>query len=203
MRDKVAGSLIAFLGMLFMLFGFYTSFELYVKNRLTEVFQDVGSFNVKVFQDSLPAKSGELLDNIFFFKTSEGKVYSNYNLNKPLDTSKYYSFVFRQEGYEYVVYMKHFSFYDYVGYLYKNPMSLGVFISGLIFFFMGIYLVGSYKASQIVVEKEKPPMGESQDLINHLKALRLTLATSKVIPEESIQKTKELIDRILKKGGSA
>ncbi|MGB9873831.1 MAG: hypothetical protein ACPLRS_02560 [Hydrogenobacter sp.] len=79
----------------------------------------------------------------------------------------------------------------------ENPYAFGMLISGFLVFAMGMFLLYTVEEKQVVKTTD-------DKFVNYIKALRLTLSTSRIIPEESVEKAKGILDDILKKyGGKA
>jgi hypothetical protein len=99
---------------------------------------------------------------------------------------------------EVYIYTRKYNLGEYIEELLKNPTSFGIALAGLILFTMGIvYMLipqTQHKSTEgKMVEKTYP-----QGLESKLKALRLAIATHGVIPKESIEEAKRILDDILK-----
>jgi hypothetical protein len=103
---------------------------------------------------------------------------------------------------EVYIYTRKYNFGEYIEEMLKNPTSLGIALAGLILSAIGIvYMLipqAQQKSTEVkivekIVEKTYPP-----DLERKLKALRLAIATHGVIPKESIEEAKRILDNILK-----
>ncbi len=193
-------------GVLLLLFGFYTSLELYLRDKLSKDFQDLGLFIASIKQDQVEVNLENASQILVFLRTPEGKVYVTRNADFPTDPSLYYSFFSKyMNGYHFVTYLRSLSVSEFLRFTFKNPKSLGIPFSGFILLLLGMYMS---LASPVIPTEEvheiKPVRVEKvereEELMKHLKALRLALATSRIIPEESVQIAKDLIDNILKGG---
>lgn len=212
MSKGLLGTILILTGVLIAVFGFYTSFEVYVIDRLSKSSESIGHFLIKAIQNDTLIEVPNASNTIITLETPEGKTYATQGINLPIDKGMYYHFRKNADGYNFVLYIKSINIFEYLEYLLGNPAAMGISIAGGILILMGIYTVLSSGAPDVPVPKEqesKPEpekvQGYDDELIKHLKALRLTLATSKIIPEESLEKAKSIIDSILSisKGGKA
>jgi hypothetical protein len=99
---------------------------------------------------------------------------------------------------EIYIYTRKYNFGEYIEEMLKNPTSLGIALAGLILSAIGIvYMLipqAERKGTEVkIVGKTYPP-----DLERKLKAVRLAIATHGVIPKESIEEAKRILDYILK-----
>ena len=135
----------------------------------------------------------------FIFKPSEGKIFTYGQVLQNLDINMYSSYhkILPSKA-EVYIYTKKYNFGEYIEELLKNPTAFGIALAGLILFAIGIVYMLILQARQKntegkIVEKTCP-----QGLERKLKALRLTIATYEVIPKESIEEAKRILDDILK-----
>jgi len=186
------GVVLCLLGALISLFGSITSFELYAKNRQEKINANIVKFMLDT-QKGLPSVKLPYPEySMIILKRSDGKIISTSNITSIFDERFYVSHTQKdREGNEVYLYVKNSNLGEYLYFFLENPLSFGVLLSGLFLVLLGIFLVYTQKSFSDAY------MG----FIKELKAVRLFLATSKVIPEESIEKAKAVIDNILKKGG--
>jgi hypothetical protein len=85
-----------------------------------------------------------------------------------------------------IVGVKISSFGEIMTELFKTPIALGMFFIGLA---IATWIVWSLRKTFVDYLDE--------ELIERLKALRLTIATAKIIPQESSEEAKRIIDIIL------
>ncbi|WP_448587607.1 hypothetical protein [Thermocrinis sp.] len=182
--------------------GIYTSFEIYATKKQEKVMANIASLVLSVVKGE-ELKTLDHPDQGFFILTSpEGKKYIfGEVLQNPIDPNMYSHYSKKDpSGGEVVVYIKGYNFGELVEELIKNPSSLGISLSGIILFLTGVFYILSQKP------KEKEAIGEGAEtreesytnLENKLKALRLALATHKIIPKESSEEAKNILDDILK-----
>jgi hypothetical protein len=185
-------------GLLLFGLGIYTSFEIYAIKKQEKINANFASFMLSVHEGK-ELKNIDYPDQSFFiFKSAEGKIFTSQLFQNPTDVNMYLSYhkisPFKSEVY---IYTRRYNFGEYTEEMLKNPTSFGIALAGLILFAIGVYkliLQAHQKSTEVkIVEKTYP-----QDLEGKLKALRLAIATHEVIPKESIEEAKRILDDIFK-----
>jgi hypothetical protein len=188
------------LGLLLFGWGIYTSFEIYAIKKQEKINANFASFMLSVYEGK-ELKNIDYPDQGFFiFKPTEGKIniYGQVFQN-PMDINMYSSYhKVSPTKAEVYIYTRKYNFGEYIEELLKNPTSFGIALAGLILFAIGIvYMLipqAQQKSTEVkIVEKTHP-----QGLERKLKALRLAIATHAIIPKESIEEAKRILDDILK-----
>ena len=186
-------------GLLLFGFGIYTSFEIYAIKKQEKINANFASFILSVYEGK-ELKSIDYPDQGFFiFKPAEGRIYTYGQVfQNPTDANMYLSYhKISPSKSEVYIYTRKYNFGEYIEEMLKNPTSLGIALAGLILSAIGVYkliLQAQQKSTEVkIVEKNYP-----QDLEGKLKALRLAIATHEVIPKESIEEAKRILDDIFK-----
>jgi uncharacterized membrane protein len=197
-----------FLSLIFVILGFllfglgiYTSFEIYAIKKQEKINANFASFMLSVYEGK-ELKNIDYPDQGFFiFKLAEGKIYTYGQVfQNPTDVNMYSSYhKISSSKSEVYIYTRKYNFGEYIEEMLKNPTSLGIALAGLILSAIGIvYMLipqAERKGTEVkIVEKTYPP-----DLERKLKAVRLAIATHRIIPRESIEEAKRILDDILKK----
>jgi len=188
------------LGFLLFGLGIYTSFEIYAIKKQEKINANFASFILFVYEGK-ELKNIEYPDQGFFiFKPSEEKIFTYGQVfQNPTDINMYSSYhKISPTKAEVYIYTRKYNFGEYIEELLKNPTSFGIALAGLILSAIGIvYMLipqAQHKSTEgKVVEKTYP-----QGLERKLKALRLAIATYGIIPKESIEEAKRILDDILK-----
>jgi hypothetical protein len=188
------------LGLLLFGWGIYTSFEIYAIKKQEKINANFTGFILSVCENK-ELKNIEYPDQGFFiFKTAEGKMFTYGQVfQNPADINMYSSYhKASPTKAEVYIYTRKYNFGEYIEELLKNPTSFGIALAGLILFAIGIvYMLipqAQQKSTEVkIVEKTYP-----QGLEKKLKALRLAIATHAIIPKESIEEAKRILDDILK-----
>ncbi len=206
MSKGLLSTILIILGVFLAIFGFYTSFEIYVKDKLRKSSESIGYFLVKAMEGETLINTPDKLNTILILKTPEGKVYASQNINFPFDKEKYYHFQKIVDNYNFNLYLKSISISEYIEYIVNNPMTIGISLSGILLILTGIYTSLSSQTDENRIPQERETINTVEktqsyedELIKRLKALRITLATSKIIPKDSLEEAKSIIDSVLHK----
>jgi len=172
----------------FVLVSFYLSLNAYLKERDRRVTTNITAFflGMKEKMVNLPFQESAML---VYSKGSGEKFMSSNVLSNPLQE---YDFIRVRVGNdELVAYVKKVSVVDYANFLLQNYLYAGLMLASLLLYLSVFYFT--------IKELELSGGGGiTEELVNKLKALRLTLATFKIIPEESVEEMRRLVDSILK-----
>jgi hypothetical protein len=185
-------------GLLLFGLGIYTSFEIYAIKKQEKINANFASFMLSVHEGK-ELKNIDYPDQSFFiFKSAEGKIFTSQLFQNPTDVNMYLSYhKISPSKSEVYIYTRKYNFVEYIEEMLKNPTSLGIALAGLILSAIGVYILilqAQQKSTEVkIVEKTYP-----QDLEGKLKALRLAIATHEVIPKESIEEAKRILDDIFK-----
>lgn len=198
MKKKLFGTGLCLLGIFLILLGCIGSFELYIKARQEKINKNVASFILDLYSSNATLRSVYPEYSAIILKTQSGKVITTDNILKFFDENMYSSEIYRdKKGNEVYLYTKKPTVGEYAYFFIENPSAFGMLISGVLICVLGIFLLYTTEEKQVVKTTD-------DKLVNYIKALRITLSTSKIIPEESIEKAKGILDDILKKyGGKA
>ncbi|SNZ16479.1 hypothetical protein [Hydrogenobacter hydrogenophilus] len=198
MKKKLSGTGLCLLGIFLILLGCITSFELYIKARQEKMNKNVASFILDLYSGNTLSKPAHPEYSAIILKTQSGKVITTDNVLKLFDENMYSSEIYKdKKGNEVYLYAKNPTIGEYMYFFIENPYAFGMLISGFLVFAMGMFLLYTVEEKQVVKTTD-------DKFVNYIKALRLTLSTSKIIPEESVEKAKGILDDILKKyGGKA
>jgi len=186
-------------GLLLFGFGIYTSFEIYAIKKQEKINANFASFILSVYEGK-ELKSIDYPDQGFFiFKPAEGRIYTYGQVfQNPTDANMYLSYhKISPSKSEVYIYTRKYNFGEYIEEMLKNPTSLGIALAGLILSAIGVYkliLQAQQKSTEVKIAEKTYP----KDLEGKLKALRLAIATHEVIPKESIEEAKRILDDIFK-----
>ena len=187
-------------GLLLFGLGIYTSFEIYATKKQEKINANFASFMLSVYEGK-ELKNIDYPDQGFFiFKPAEGKIYTYGQVfQNPTDINMYSSYhkILPSKA-EVYIYTRKYNFGEYIEEMFKNPTSFGIALAGLMLSAIGIvYMLipqAQQKSTEVkIVEKTYPPGLEKK-----LKALRLAIATHGILPKESIEEAKRILDNIFK-----
>jgi hypothetical protein len=187
------------LGLLLFGWGIYTSFEIYAIKKQEKINVNFAGFILSVCENK-ELKNIEYPDQGFFiFKTAEGRVFTYGQVFQNPTINMYLSYhKASPTKVEVYIYTRKYNFGEYIEELLKNPTSFGIALAGLILFAIGIVYMLILQAQQKSTEGKIVEKTYPQGLERKLKALRLAIATHGIIPKESIEEAKRILDNILK-----
>lgn len=194
--NKTAGVALLLVGILLVLAGQWMAFEVYTNLKLKKVGENVAQFIHGVYSGHTLVKLVSPEENLFVLRSADGKVVTTSNAIGPANAGNYISTSYGEKGITVHAYTKKVSFSEYMLTLLERPYALGVFVSGLVFAMMGLFLLLKEKKSEVSDAEYKE---EQEELIKSLKALRLTLAMDRIIPQESLSEAKKILDGIIKR----
>ena len=187
------------LGFLLFGLGIYTSFEIYAIKKQEKINANFASFMLSVYEGK-ELKNIDYPDQGFFiFKSAEGKIFTSQLFQNPTDVNMYSSYhKVSPSKSEVYIYTRKYNFGEYIEEMLKNPTSLGIALAGLVLFAIGIvYMLipqAQQKSTEVKIVEKTYPLG----LESKLKAVRLAIATHRIIPRESIEEAKRILDNIFK-----
>jgi len=188
------------LGLLLFGWGIYTSFEIYAIKKQEKINANFANFILFVYEGK-ELKNIDYPDQGFFiFKTAEGKMFTYGQVfQNPTDINMYSSYhKISPTKAEVYIYTRKYDFGEYIEELLKNPTSLGIALAGLILFAMGIAYMLIPQTQQKNTEGKVVGNTYLQGLEEKLKTLRLVIATHGILPKESVEEAKRILDNILK-----
>lgn len=187
---KVYALILIIVGVVFMLVGQLLAFDAYYTHKMKSNATNMAVFLHKFAKGESSIKIPYPQESIVLHRQADGRVFATEGFTQTLKPEDYISGQHggNTEGLTYV-YLKRLSFGEYAQFLINNIFTLGLFLSGLLLLLLGIYLSVREAKSSPSVDKE---------IINSLKALRLVLATKDIIPKESTEEAKKIVDKIMK-----
>ena len=177
--------------LVFVLSSIYISFTAYLYDRDAKILANVSSFflGVKggVDRVSIPYPQYTV---IMYAKEPSGKFVSS-NVGSPIDRDKYVHVVMPVKDGTVYMYVRKVQLLEYLTFVGQHNLYTGLLVASVLLYFSIFYF--TLKEFELAERG-----GLTEELLNRLKALRLTMATLKIIPEESIDEMKKLVDNILK-----
>ncbi|RMH09160.1 MAG: hypothetical protein D6699_00265, partial [Aquificota bacterium] len=126
---------------------------------------------------------------VIVYRQADGSVFATEHALQNLRLEEYVSAQYKtgERNISYVS-LKRFDFGEYMKFLVNNVFAVGPFVGGLVLFLLGIYLVMKQGKEQVL----------NKNILNDLKVLRVLLAVGSIIPKESAEEAKKIIERIMK-----
>jgi hypothetical protein len=188
------------LGLLLFGWGIYTSFEIYAIKKQEKINANFADFILSI-RENEELKNIEYPDQGFFiFKTAEGKIFTYGQVfQNPTDINMYSSYhKISPTKAEVYIYTRKYNFGEYIEELLRNPTSFGIALAGLILSAIGVAYMLIPQTQQKNTEGKVVGKTCPQGLEEKLKALRLVIATHRILPKESIEDARRILDNILK-----
>ncbi|MEJ7621357.1 MAG: hypothetical protein WKI49_02415 [Aquificaceae bacterium] len=189
---KIISPLLMVLGVFISLAGQWVAFEIYANTKLLRIGENLSQFVHGLYSGDTLIKLNNGDESIFILRTAGGKVITTNNAIGPLKVEDFISASYSKGGDHVYAYIKRVSFSEYLNVLLERPFALGISLSGLILFLSGLILL--FKGYKPIEEKEL-----QEDILRKLKALRVSFATSRIIPKESLSEAEKILDDIIKR----
>lgn len=175
-----------FCAIFFILGSFYIASDYYYYQKEERISKDVSMalYSIKSGSNQIVLPYGD--DMVVLVKTPNRVIKSTNLINHPIDQNLFHGTTQKIGNDNIIVGIKISSFGDIMTTLITTPVALGMFLIGLA---IATWIVWSLRKTFVDYLDE--------ELIERLKALRLTIATAKIIPEESSEEAKRIIDLIL------
>jgi hypothetical protein len=177
--------------LIFVLSSIYISFTAYLYERDTKMLSNISSFFFGVREGrtkvDIPYPEYTI---IMYAKRQTGKFVSS-NVASPMDRDKYVQITMPVGDGTLYLYVRKVDLVEYLSFVGSNNLYTGLLVASVLLYFSIFYF--TLKEFELAERG-----GLTEELVNRLKALRLTMATFKIIPEESIEEMKKLVDSILK-----
>jgi len=190
MKKGLVFSLWLFL-IMFIIASLYISFSAYLHERDRKTMTNVSVFIMGVSRGQKEVKLPYPEQTIFVYtKRPIGKFVST-NAVSGIDREEFDLFSLTVGKDTVHVYVKKVSLSGFLAYVSRSPLHIGLLVASFLLYVSMFY----FTVKEFEITRGE---GITEDLMNRLKALRLTLATFKVIPEESVEEMKRVVDGILK-----
>lgn len=175
-----------FCAIFFIVGSFYIASDYYYYQKEERLSKDmsIALYSVKSGSNQIVLPYGD--DMVVIVRTPNGVIKSTNLINHPIDQNLFHGTTEKIGNNTIIVGLKISSFGDIMTRLFTMPVALGMFLVGLM---IAAWIVWSLRKTFVDYLDE--------ELIERLKALRLTIATAKIIPQESSEEAKRIIDIIL------
>ncbi|MEN3029161.1 MAG: hypothetical protein ABDH29_08160 [Aquificaceae bacterium] len=190
---RYIGFFLLLIGALLFFAGQWTAFEIYANGKLSRINQNLANFLAGATSAEGIVKIPYPEENLFLTKSEEGKAITTLKSPSLPGAENYLS---ASQG-QVSVYTKSVSLSEYLNTLLEKPFTLGISISGLFLFLTALLVLLKGQKSSTLPER-KVSLRE-EDLLVKLKAVRTALALGGVIPRESLEEAKGIIEDIIKR----
>lgn len=193
---KAVSVVLMLLGVVLFFVGQWMAFEVYANGKIKSLSQNMAKFAYSLYNGESLISIPKASENIFLMKTQDGKVIASNNAIGPLTVEGFTFGEYKQKGAYVYVYSKKVSLGDYFNLFFEKPLAIGTSVPGLLLFLVGLIIVLRYSTSTQTQHQDKV---QDEGLINSLKALRASLAMGGLIPRESLEEAKRIVEDIIKK----
>ncbi len=174
----------------FVLSSLYISFTDYLYDREAKILGNVTTFMDRMAKGEDNVRIPNPGFSVFIYSDKRGNKIVSSNVRNPGDRGAFLNLSFPLEEGRIYMYVKKVDLLDYLFFVSQNPFYTGLLVASLL-----LYITIFYFTLRELQIPQRVTLTE--DLINRLKALRLTLATLRVIPEESVDELKRIVDSII------
>ncbi len=173
----------------------YIGIDKFVIERDKKISKNIAVFIVKKEQGEENISLTYPEYTIIITRDKEGNIYNSMG-RANIDFSDLNGSGYAEKGYEANVYIKKMSINNLVRFLMENYVIMGTIISSF-FLFIILYYAIIREIGEASPRKKEEGVKVNEEFIKKLKALKLTIATHKIIPEESIEQMKKIVDSLL------
>ncbi len=173
----------------------YIGIDKFVIERDKKISKNIAVFIVKKEQGEENISLTYPEYTIIITRDKEGNIFNSMG-RANIDFSDLNGSGYAEKGYEANVYIKKMSINNLVKFLMENYVIMGTIISSF-FLFIILYYAIIREIGETSPTKKDEGVKVNEEFIKKLKALKLTIATHKIIPEESIEQMKKIVDSLL------
>ncbi len=181
--------------LVFVVASLYISFTDYLYTRDNKVMTNIASFLMKVNYGEERVSIPYPEETVLMFSKKPAGNFVSTNVGSPIERDLYTQITLRVEDGVLYMYVRKIDLRGYFQFVMNKPLYIGLITASLLLYITVFFF--TVREFQIA---HREPLTE--ELLNKIKALRLTLATIKLIPEESVEEMKKVVDSILAKKSS-
>ncbi len=132
---------------------------------------------------------------IIITRDKEGNIFNSMG-KANIDFSDLNGSGYVEKGYEANIYIKKMSINNLVKFIMEDYVIMGTVVSSFLLFII-LYYALVREISETVPKEKSEGVKVNEEFIKKLKALKLTIAAHKIIPEESMEQMKKIVDSLL------
>ena len=174
----------------FVIASLYISFTDYLYTRDSRVLTNTLAFFMKMREGQQRIEIPYPEDTVIMLQQRPAGKFLSTNVGKPIDRSKYTQITLRVENNVAYMYIRKVDVIGYFLFISNRPLYIGLLTASILLYLSIFYF--TIKEFQLTQRETL-----TEELLSRIKALRLTLATLKLIPEESAEEMKRIVDAIL------
>ncbi len=174
----------------FVISSLYISFTDYLYTRDSKVLTNTLAFFMKMKEGQQKIDIPYPEETVIMLQQRPAGKFLSTNVGEPINRSKYIQITLRVENNVAYMYVRKIDLMGYFLFISNRPLYIGLLTASILLYLSIFYF--TIKEFQLT-QKETL----TEELLSRIKALRLTLATLKLIPEESAEEMKRIVDAIL------
>ncbi len=176
--------------LVFVIASLYISFTDYLYTRDMKILSNITTFlsGVQEEKKRVPIPFPE--ETVIMLSRKPTGKFVTSNVGAPIDRQKYTQMTLNIEEGVLYLYVRKVDLMGYLIFISDKPLYIGLLTASLLLYLSIFYF--TLKEFQVTRRETL-----TEELISRIKALRLTLATLKLIPEESAEEMKRIVDAIL------
>jgi len=174
----------------FVISSLYISFTDYLYTRDSKILTNTLAFFMKMKEGQQRIDIPYPEETVIMLQQRPAGKFLSTNVGEPVDRSKYTQITLRIENSVAYMYIRKIDLMGYFLFISNRPLYIGLLTASLLLYLSIFYF--TIKEFQLTQRETL-----TEELMARIKALRLTLATLKLIPEESAEEMKKIVDAIL------
>jgi hypothetical protein len=176
--------------LIFVVASLYISFTDYLYTRDMKILSNVTAFLTGIGEENKKVHIPYPEETVIMLSRKPAGMFVSANVGSPIDREKYTQMTLRvKEGVIYM-YVRKVDIIGYLLFISDKPLYIGLLTASFLLYLSIFYF--TLKEFQLTKKETL-----TEELLARIKALRLTLATLKLIPEESVDEMKRIVDAIL------
>ncbi len=175
----------------------YIGIDRYAVERDKKISKNIAMFIVKKETGSENITLVYPEYTIIITKDKEGNIYNSMGQGADINLNDLNGDGYSEKGYETHIYIKKINISNLLDFIMKDYVILGAIISASLLVLV-LYYALLREIREVQPSKKEEVMKIDEEFLKKLKALKLTIATHKIVPEESIEQMKKIVDSLLK-----
>ena len=181
--------------LVFVVASLYISFTDYLYERDKKIMSNIASFMMQVHSGEKRVSIPYPEETVIMFARKPAGSFVSTNVGSPIERNLYTQTTLRVEEGVLYMYVRKIDLQGYFRFVMNRPLYIGLITASLLLY-VSIFF---FTVREFQITHREPL---TEELLSRIKALRLTLATLKLIPEESAEEMKRIVDSILAKKSS-
>ncbi len=192
---KFVYTLLGLLALSLLISSLYIGIDKFVIERDKKISKNIAVFIVKKERGEENISLTYPEYTIIITRDKEGNIFNSMG-RANIDFSDLNGSGYAEKGYEANIYIKKMSINNLVKFLMEDYVIMGTVVSSFLLFII-LYYALVREISETVPKEKGEGVKANEEFIKKLKALKLTIATHKIIPEESMEQMKKIVDSLL------